>query len=315
MNGLLLVNLGSPAAPTTPAVTTYLRQFLSDRNVIEMSPTVWQPLLEKMILPRRAWHSAALYRRVWTPAGSPLTAYTAFMARQVQTLLPDWRVDYAMTYGQPAIAPTLQQLARTCDKIVVLPLFPQFTQSTHAGIFQQVAATGIPVTMIHHFYDEPDYLAILADQISHAAQQADYDAILLSYHGIPQAMVNHGDPYEAACLATTQAVLDRLPDTLSARVQTVFQSRFGPMPWLQPYLNKTLVKLAKSGKRNVLVATPSFVADCLETLEEDGHENRDVFLKNGGLNYQLVPPMNDDSRFTHFLAELAQRQLSKNSCN
>jgi len=311
MNGLLLVNLGSPASPTTADVHTYLQQFLSDRNVIEMSPALWQPLLRGIILPTRSWRSATFYQHIWTKEGSPLVVYTQRIAQQVQRRLPDWQVAYAMTYGQPAIGPALEKLATTCDHIVLLPLFPQYTQSTHGGILQQAAATNIPVTAVHHFYDEPSYLDILADQVGQAYQQADYDTVLFSYHSIPSAMVKHGDPYPTECQATTQGVLDRLPDLPREKVQTVYQSKFGPMPWQKPYLKNTLMQLVELGKRNVLLVTPSFVADCLETLEEDYVDNYQTFKASGGDRYQMVPPMNDDPRFGRFLADLAQRQLTK----
>jgi len=311
MNGLLLVNLGSPASPTTADVHTYLQQFLSDRNVIEMSPALWQPLLRGIILPTRSWRSATFYQHIWTKEGSPLVVYTQRIAQQVQQRLPDWQVAYAMTYGQPAIGPALEKLATTCDHIVLLPLFPQYTQSTHGGILQQAAATNIPVTAVHHFYDEPSYLDILADQVGQAYQQADYDTVLFSYHSIPSAMVKHGDPYPTECQATTQGVLDRLPDLPREKVQTVYQSKFGPMPWQKPYLKNTLMQLVELGKRNVLLVTPSFVADCLETLEEDYVDNYQTFKASGGDRYQMVPPMNDDPRFGRFLADLAQRQLTK----
>ncbi|WP_125580811.1 ferrochelatase [Levilactobacillus cerevisiae] len=311
MNGLLLVNLGSPASPTTADVHTYLQQFLSDRNVIEMSPAIWQPLLRGIILPTRSWRSATFYQHIWTKEGSPLVVYTQRIAQQVQQRLPDWQVAYAMTYGQPAIGPALEKLATTCDHIVLLPLFPQYTQSTHGGILQQAAATNIPVTAVHHFYDEPGYLDILADQVGQAYQQADYDTVLFSYHSIPSAMVKHGDPYPTECQATTQGVLDRLPDLPREKVQTVYQSKFGPMPWQKPYLKNTLMQLVELGKRNVLLVTPSFVADCLETLEEDYVDNYQTFKASGGDRYQMVAPMNDDPRFGRFLADLAQRQLTK----
>ncbi|MCI1553228.1 MAG: ferrochelatase [Levilactobacillus sp.] len=311
MNGLLLVNLGSPASPTTADVHQYLQQFLSDRHVIEMPPALWQPLLRGIILPTRSWRSATFYQHIWTQEGSPLVVYTQRMAEQVQALLPDWHVAYAMTYGQPAIGPTLTQLAQTCDHIVLLPLFPQYTQSTHGGIFQQAQDTGVAVTPVRHFYDQPAYLDLLADQVWQAYQQADFDAVLFSYHSIPSAMVRHGDPYPTECQATTQGVLDRLPDLPADKVQTVYQSKFGPMPWQKPYLKNTLMQLVELGKRNVLIVTPSFVVDCLETLEEDYVQNYQTFKASGGDNFQLVPPMNDDPRFGRFLADLAQQQLAK----
>ena len=307
--GLLLVNLGSPASPETADVRAYLKTFLNDRSVIEMPPALWQPILRGFILPLRSWRSATFYQHIWTKEGSPLIVYTQRMARQVQALLPDWQVHYAMTYGAPDIAATLTTMVQQgCKRIVLLPLFPQYTQSTHDGIFKQAATVDAPLLTIRHFYQEPAYLDLLADQVWHAYQQSDFDAVLFSYHSIPSAMVAHGDPYPTECQATTQGVLDRLPDLPSDKVRTVYQSKFGPMPWQKPYLKNTLMQLVEVGQRNVLIATPSFVADCLETLEEDYVQNYQTFKASGGDRFQLVPPMNDDPRFAKILAALAQRK-------
>ncbi|MFC6261719.1 ferrochelatase [Levilactobacillus fujinensis] len=310
-SGLLLVNLGSPASPQTADVRTYLKTFLSDPSVIEMPAAIWQPILRGMILPLRSWRSATFYQHIWTKDGSPLIVYTRKLCEQVRALLPNWNVQYAMTYGEPAIDQTLTTMRESCDRIVLLPLFPQYTQSTHGGIIRQAQATGAPLSIVRHFYQEPAYLDILASQVRQAYQEADYDAVLFSYHSIPTAMVKHGDPYPTECHATTQGVLDRLPDLPKDKVQTVFQSKFGPMPWQKPYLKNTLMQLVELGKRNVLIATPSFVADCLETLEEDYVQNYQTFEASGGDRFQMVPPMNDDPRFGHFLAALAQKQLAQ----
>ncbi|WP_341778828.1 ferrochelatase [Levilactobacillus sp. HBUAS70063] len=307
--GLLLVNLGSPASPETADVRAYLKTFLSDRSVIEMPPALWQPILRGIILPLRSWRSATFYQHIWTKEGSPLIVYTQRITHLVQTRLPDWQVRYAMTYGEPDIAEALNQMvANGCDRIVLLPLFPQYTQSTHDGIFKQAATSDANLLPIRHFYQDSAYLDLLADQVWHAYTQADFDAVLFSYHSIPSAMVAHGDPYPDECQATTQGVLDRLPNLPADKVQTVYQSKFGPMPWQKPYLKNTLMQLVELGKRNVLIATPSFVADCLETLEEDYVQNYQTFKASGGDRFQLVPPMNDDPRFAEILVNLAQRK-------
>ena len=308
--GLLLVNLGSPATPRTPDVKRYLREFLSDPNVIELPQWFWQPLLRGIILPLRSWRSATFYQHIWTKSGSPLVAYTQIMTDQVQQALPDWDVRYAMTYGEPHIGPTLRAMAQAgCEQTVVLPLFPQYTQSTTAPIIHQAQAAGVPITIVHHFYDQPAYQKLLAQHLHSALQQRDYDAVLFSYHSIPTAMVRHGDPYQAECEATTAGVLKYLPELPAAKVTTSYQSKFGPMPWLRPYLKNTLLQLVELGKRNVLITTPSFVADCLETLEEDNVQNYQAFKASGGDAYQLVPPMNGDPAFSQFLADLAVHQL------
>lgn len=167
----------------------------------------------------------------------------------------------------------------------------------------------MPITIIKKFFNEPEYINILARKIQEEWDQGNYDQLLFSYHGIPQAMVNHGDPYQAECITTTAATSAKL-DIPEDKIMTVYQSRFGPMPWLQPYLKETLPKLVAEGKKNVLIV-PSFVADCLETLEEDGIRNYHTFKKSGGNNYQLVPPMNDDVDFSAFIAELAVEYSQK----
>jgi len=308
--GLLLVNLGSPASPQTADVRAYLKTFLSDRSVIEMPPALWQPILQGIILPLRSWRSATFYQHIWTKEGSPLIVYTQRITQQVQSQLPGWDVRYAMTYGEPDIAKTLKSMVQAgCANIVLLPLFPQYTQSTHDAIFKQAATSQAPLTTIRHFYQDSAYLDLLADQVWQAYQQGNFDAVLFSYHSIPSAMVAHGDPYPTECQTTTQGVLARLPNLPATKVQTVYQSKFGPMPWQKPYLKNTLMQLVELGKRNVLIATPSFVADCLETLEEDYVQNYQTFKTSGGDTFQMVPPMNDDPRFAKVLANLARRKV------
>ncbi|BBM20500.1 ferrochelatase [Lactobacillus pentosus] len=304
--GLLLVNLGSPASPTTQDVKTYLQEFLSDPSVIEMPAALWQPLLRGIILPTRSWRSATFYQDSWLPAGSPLIVYSEKICEQVQADLPDWDVRLAMTYGQPDIGETLQAMvADGCEQPIVLPLFPQYTQSTHGGIHRQVEATGLPHTFIDHFYDNATYIQLLAAKVWESYQQHDFDAVIFSYHSIPTAMVRHGDPYQKECEATTAAVLAQLPELPADKVITAYQSKFGPMPWLKPYLRNELMQLVELGKRNVLIATPSFVVDCLETLEEDYVQNYQTFKSSGGDRFELVPPMNTDPQFSQLLADLA----------
>lgn len=303
--GLLLVNLGSPATPETADVKSYLREFLSDQSVVEMPPALWQPILRGIILPTRSWRSATFYRDCWLPAGSPLIVHSQALRDQVQAALPDWDVRLAMTYGQPDIGDTLSAMvADGCQHPVVLPLFPQYTQSTHQSIINQVNATGIPHTLIHHFYDQTTYQQLLAAKIEKSYQQHHFDAVVFSYHSIPTAMVRHGDPYQQECEATTASVSQYLPSVPKDQIVTAYQSKFGPMPWLKPYLRNELMQLVEMGKRDVLVVTPSFVCDCLETLEEDFIQNYQTFRASGGDRFELVPCFNDDPEFAHFLAKL-----------
>lgn len=309
-NGLLLVNLGSPASPNSEDVKSYLKEFLSDTNVIEMPKAVWQPILNGIILPTRTWRSSTFYKHIWTKAGSPLIAYTKIIRDNIRQLLPNWNVQMAMTYGQPDIVETLKLMAQKCDKIVVLPLFPQYTQSSSQSIIDQAEAANVPIKIIKHFYDQPEYIKVLAETIQPYLDANDYDELIFSYHSIPTAMVKHGDPYQEQCLETTAQTI-KLLNFPSEKIKTAYQSKFGPMPWIKPYLKNELNQLVAMGKRNVLIVTPSFVVDCLETLEEDNVQNYQSFKASGGDNFKLVPPMNDNPDFSQFLADLAQSRMNE----
>lgn len=307
--GLLLVNLGSPASPETADVKSYLREFLSDQNVIEMPRAVWQPILRGIILPMRSWRSATFYKHSWTKSGSPLIAYTQIITDQVQELLPKWNVKMAMTYGQPDIVETLQQMQSDgCDNVILLPLFPQYTQSSTKSIIDQAEKSGVNLTTIKRFYQEPTYQKILAEKIQAEWDADDYDELFFSYHSIPTAMVKHGDPYQKECEQTT-AVVSKLLKISNDQIKTVYQSKFGPLPWLKPYLKNALMQAVQLGKRNILIVTPSFVADCLETIEEDNVQNYQTFKATGGDKFKIVPPMNSDAKFSQFLADLAVRNV------
>lgn len=306
---LLLVNLGSPASPETADVKSYLREFLSDQNVIEMPRAVWQPILRGIILPMRSWRSATFYKHSWTKSGSPLIAYTQIITDQVQELLPKWNVKMAMTYGQPDIVETLQQMQSDgCDNVILLPLFPQYTQSSTKSIIDQAEKSGVNLTTIKRFYQEPTYQKILAEKIQAEWDADDYDELFFSYHSIPTAMVKHGDPYQKECEQTTAGV-SKLLKISNDQIKTVYQSKFGPLPWLKPYLKNALMQAVQLGKRNILIVTPSFVADCLETIEEDNVQNYQTFKATGGDKFKIVPPMNSDAKFSQFLADLAVRNV------
>lgn len=295
--GLLLVNLGSPASPQTSDVKKYLQEFLSDQNVIEMPRALWQPILRGIILPLRSWRSATFYQDSWLENGSPLIVNTKLITDGVQQCLPQWNVQMAMTYGQPDIKQTLQKMQQDgCSNIILLPLFPQYTQSSTKSIIDQAKTANVNLTIIDRFYQEDTYQQILAKKIQQAWDNDSYDELFFSYHSIPTAMVKHGDPYQKECLATTEAV-SKLLTIPQNQIKTVYQSKFGPMPWLKPYLKNALMQAVELGKRNILIVTPSFVADCLETIEEDYVQNYQTFKASGGNKFQLVSPMNDDPNF------------------
>lgn len=309
--GLLLVNLGSPVSPLNKDVKAYLQEFLSDQHVVELPKWFWQPLLRGIILPARTWRSATFYQHMWRPDGSPLVIYTKLMCEKVQKRLANWDVRYAMTYCQPDISEQLHRMKAAGDQsIIVLPLFPQYTKSTHGGIIQQVQDSGVKTTVIHHFYQYPQYQKMLAQQVDRCYRQKDYDAVIFSYHGIPTAMVKHGDPYLKECHETTAGVIKYL-QLPHEKVKMAFQSKFGPMPWLKPYLKNTLMQLAAMGKRNVLIVTPSFVEDCLETIEENDVQNYQTFRASGGRIFDSVPPMNASDQFCDFLATISVDQLKE----
>lgn len=308
-NGLLLVNLGSPTEPTTMAVKHYLSVFLGDQNVVTMPRALWQPILKGFILPMRSWRSATFYRDIWTKDGSPLIVNSERLTKRVQDLLPDWDVQLAMTYEQPAIADKLREMLARGEEVTVLSLFPHFTQSTTQSIIDQVQAVDPSIKIIDRFGGEDGYLDVLAKQIQASWDKKQYDRLLISYHGIPVSMVKHGDPYQDQTEATTAALRQRL-NIPADKVKMVYQSKFGPMPWLKPYLKNTLLQEAQLGHRNILIAAPSFVTDCLETLEEDGVQNYQAFRENGGEELDLVPALNDQPEFAEFLARFVKEQVA-----
>lgn len=307
MNGLLLVNLGSPKTPTTKDVKKYLKQFLGDQNVVTLPQWFWQPILNGIVLPLRSWRSATFYQDEWTENGSPLIYNTQVITNQVQKLLPNWQVKMAMTYGNPSIQDQLKQLHQSCDKIIVMSLFPQYTMSTTKSIIDQVKKSCINCQIIDRFYQEKAYQRAFTRHIQEAWDQKQYDQLFISYHGIPSKEVKQGDPYLDECKEATRAFI-RLLNIPREEIKMVFQSKFGPMPWLKPYLKNSLLQAVQMGKRNILIATPSFVTDCLETIEEDYVQNYQAFRENGGDQLDLVKPLNNDPAFSQFIADFATKR-------
>lgn len=310
MRGVLLVNLGTPAAPTTSAVRRYLNIFLSDRRVIQMPPVFWQPLLKLCILPFRGPHSARMYRQVWTPAGSAIATVTRTQVAKLQALMPQAQVAYAMSYSEPSIEFALDKMAQAgVADLTVIPLYPQYSTTTTASVHDSVhryycRQTNSPTLhLIGAFCQRPDYIAALAANIQRQLANQAVDYVLFSYHGIPQSYADQGDPYPQQCAATTAAVCARLRLTVPHGV--AFQSKFGPAKWLQPATKDRLRALAQSGKRRVAVVTPSFVADCLETMYEIGIENQEAFKAAGGEALIRLAPLNADDDFICVLQALA----------
>lgn len=314
--GVLLVNLGSPAAPTAGAVRRYLKQFLSDRRVVDLPALLWQPILRGIVLTTRPRRSARLYRSVWTPDGAPLVVNTGRQAQGLAGRLAgqDVAVAYAMTYGAPSLADGLAQLAG-CARILVLPLFPQHSASTQGAVFDALAAALRPamhlpsVDFVADFCDHPGYIAALADTVcAHWAAHGRGERLLMSFHGLPQRNVDRGDPYAEQCRRTAQLLAQALG--LGADDwQLAFQSRFGRARWLTPATDAVLRDWGQRGLGRIDVICPGFVADCLETLEEIAIGGRHVFQAAGGGEFRYIACLNDSPPWLDALAELVRTRL------
>ena len=307
---LLLVNLGTPAAPTAAAVRRYLGQFLHDHRVVQLTRWLWCPLLHFVILPLRSPKVARKYAQVWLPGGSPLAVHTAALADAVRVKLPGRRVDYAMRYGEPSVGTQLARLQEAgVRRVRVLPLYPQYSTTTTASVADAITAhrAGLLVEMLGDYHLDAGWAAAVADSIrTHWAEHGRGERLLLSFHGIPQRLVDAGDPYAAQCEASTAAIAEAL-GIARDEILLTFQSRFGRERWLQPYTQATLEALARDGVRNVDVACPGFAVDCLETLEEIAVENAHAFRAAGGEALRYIPCLNAGDAHAAALAALAQR--------
>ncbi|EJB5574784.1 ferrochelatase [Citrobacter youngae] len=297
--GILLANLGTPDAPTPEAVKRYLRQFLSDPRVVDTSPALWWPLLRGVILPLRAPRVAKLYQSIWMEDGSPLMVYSKAQQQALAQRLPDTPVALGMSYGSPSLESAVDELlASGVEHMVVLPLYPQYSCSTVAAVWDELARIlarkrGIPgVSFIRDYADDSSYIDALAKSARDSfAQHGEPDLLLLSYHGIPQRYADEGDDYPQRCRDTTRELVSAL-GLPPEKVMMTFQSRFGREPWLTPYTDETLKMLAEKGTRHIQVMCPGFAADCLETLEEIAVQNREIFLEAGGKQYEYIPALN-----------------------
>ncbi len=319
--GILLVNLGTPDAPTAQAVRPYLKQFLGDPRVVEIPRLVWWLILNGVILNVRPKKSAAKYASVWLKEGSPLRVYTERQASLLQGYLGERTrapivVDYAMTYGQPSIPDVLRKLkAQNCQRILVVPLFPQYAASSTAPVFDQVFGEmqqmrNMPaLRTIKHFHDHPGYIKSLAANINdYWVKHGRPEKLLMSFHGVPQYTLDKGDPYHCECHKTGRLVAEALG--LTREQYTVsFQSRFGRAEWIKPYTTATLLELGKLKTRRVDVVCPGFVGDCLETLEEIAMEGREDFQHAGGGEYHYIPCVNDRSDWIHALTDMVMENL------
>ena len=315
--GILLINLGTPDSPSPRDVKRYLREFLSDPRVVEMPRILWWPILNGVILNLRPRRSAKAYAKIWDEKGSPLLVHTLAQADALQLLLgDDLKVVPAMRYGNPSIASGLGELLDAgCHRILVFPLYPQYSATTTASAFDAVVdelkrQRVIPeLRLLNQYYDDPGYIQALAASVKDfQAQYGKPDKLLLSYHGLPQRYADAGDPYPLQCEATS-AALARALELDDGQWAHSYQSRMGREPWLAPATSDSLRRLAKEGCRHVQVICPGFSADCLETLEEIAMENREIFLQAGGKKYEYIPCLNDSEAHMLTLANLARRYL------
>ena len=319
--GILLINLGTPAAPTATAVRPYLREFLSDPRVVEISRPLWWLILNGIILPTRPRQSAAKYALIWTKEGSPLAVHTAKQATLLKGYLGEriktpHTVAWAMRYGQPSVEKALLGLREQgCDRILVLPLYPQYAASTTASAFDAVFDTlkrmrnAPALRLVKHYHDHSAYIAALAKSVNdYWMTNGRPDKLLMSFHGVPRFALDRGDPYHCECHKTARLLGEEL-GLAPERYQVSFQSRFGRTQWLQPYTLQTVKELGKRKTGRLDVICPGFVSDCLETLEEIGIENKSAYLKAGGGEFHYIPCLNERHEWIQALARIAAENL------
>lgn len=318
---VLLCNLGTPDEPTPAAVRRYLAEFLADPRVVEIPRIAWLPILYGVVLPLRSAKSAAKYRTIWTPEGSPLKVWTERQAKRLQGWLGEHghrvRVHYAMRYGNPSIASQLDALADAgANRILVLTAYPQYSGTTTASVIDAVSAwsrsrRNIPeLRFVNRYHDDRGYIQALARRIErHWRQEGRPDHLVMSFHGVPERTLYLGDPYHCECRKTARLLAEWL-ELDPSQYTVTFQSRFGKAKWLEPYTQPTLEAMARAGTRRVDVVCPGFTSDCLETLEEIAMECRDAFLAHGGKEFRYIPCLNDETEWIAALGQLAQQHLA-----
>ena len=319
--GILLVNLGTPTAPTARAVRPYLKQFLGDPRIVEIPRLLWWLILNGIILNVRPKKSAAKYASVWLKEGSPLRVYTEKQAMLLKDYLGErtrapFIVDFAMTYGKPSIPDAIYRLkAQNCQRILIVPMFPQYAASSTAAVFDQVFDSmkqmrNLPaIRTIKNFHDDAGYIKSLAAKISgYWKENGRTEKLLMSFHGVPQYTLDKGDPYHCECHKTGRLLAEALGLQKDQYIVT-FQSRFGRAEWIKPYTTATLLELGKQKTQRVDVVCPGFVADCLETLEEIAMEGREDFQHAGGGEYHYIPCLNDSNDWMHALTDLVMNNL------
>lgn len=319
--GVLIVNTGTPAAPTKNALRPYLKQFLSDPRIVDTPRWLWWLILNGIILNTRPKKSAQGYQRVWTDRGSPLAFHTQDQAAGLKDhLAANWGdtliVDWAMRYGQPSVAHKLDEFQKLgVEKLLVLPMFPQYASATTASIFDAVAQFfkgrwWLPeLRFVNQYFEQPLYIEALANSIrQHWQQHGKPDRLIFSYHGEPLRYLHRGDPYHCQCQKTTRLIVEKL-NLSEDEYLTTFQSRFGPGDWLKPYTDETLKSLPANSVKHVQILCPGFAADCLETVDEIAIENKHYFMDAGGERFEYIPALNSSAKHIEALAEIVQRHI------
>ena len=317
--GVLIVNLGTPDSTSWFDIRKYLKEFLSDRRVIEVNPIIWQFILNVFILTFRPSKTAKAYKEIWMQDKniSPLLHYTQKQAEKLSNRMSEKNllIDYAMRYGNPSIRSKITTFHEMgCENLVILPLYPQYAAATTATVCDEVYRTLMKMRwqpslkVVPHYESDPLYIEALVNSLNKKIKEINWkpDLILASYHGIPQKYFDKGDPYHCYCHKTTRLISEKFT---SIEIKTTFQSRFGPEKWLQPYTDKTLESLPSEGKKNILAICPGFSSDCVETLEEIQIQGKESFLDSGGENFDMVPCLNDSEDHIILLKSLIQKNI------
>jgi ferrochelatase len=317
--GVLIVNLGTPDSTSWWDIRKYLKEFLSDRIVIEVNPIVWQVILNLFILTFRPSKTAHAYRQIWMSKTneSPLRYYTNSQANKLRekNISEKIIIDFAMRYGNPSIKSKLELLKNQgCENIIILPLYPQYAAATTATVCDEVYRCLMKMRwqpslqIIPHYESNPSYIKALINSIDEKISKISWkpDLVLASYHGIPKSYFDKGDPYQCYCQKTSRLIKEKFN---KIPLETTFQSRFGPQEWLTPYTDKTLESLPGRGVKSLLVICPGFASDCVETLEEINIQGRESFIKNGGENFDLIPCLNDNADHINLMDSLVKKYL------
>ena len=317
--GVLLINLGTPDSTSWWDIRRYLKEFLSDRRVIEVNPIIWQIILNLFILTFRPAKTAKAYKKIWRKENneSPLLFFTREQAKKLNDRIKNEKltVDFAMRYGNPSIRSRLIKLKDDgCEHIIILPLYPQYAAATTATVCDEVYRSLMnmrwqpSLQILPHYESEPKYIDALVSSIEKKVKEINWkpDLIISSYHGIPKSYFDKGDPYQCYCQKTTRLMNEKFK---KIEIKTTFQSRFGPQEWLKPYTDKTLEELPKEGVKNLLIICPGFASDCVETLEEINIAGRESFIKSGGENFDLIPCLNDSPQHIDLLHHLLKKNI------